>query len=155
MCVGVFIIMFKKEMSELAYKNATIAYKKDEVPVGAVICVGDKIIAQSFNKKESNNDITAHAEIEVIRKAQKKLKTYILSNCEMYVTLEPCLMCFSALQQCRIKKVYFGAKNVKFGAILSNFNLIDNKNFNYMFEYEFYNDERCSILLKDFFQKKR
>lgn len=89
-----------------ALKEAEKAYKKLEVPVGAVIVKDGKIIARGYNQKETKTDTTKHAEIIAIQKASKKLTAWRLINCEMYVTLEPCAMCAGAIINSRIKKVY-------------------------------------------------
>jgi len=111
--------MHKKYM-EAAYKEAVKAYKNDEVPVGAVIVKDNKIISTGYNKKESTNLATAHAEIIAINKACKKLKSWRLNDCEMYVTLEPCQMCLGAIKEARIKKVYFLTKRDKINKIKTN-----------------------------------
>lgn len=85
------------------------AYEADEVPVGAVIVKNGKVLSFAFNKRESGFDATAHAEILAIRKACKKLKDFRLIGCDMYVTLEPCVMCTGAILNSRIENVYFGA----------------------------------------------
>ena len=138
-----------------AYKQACIAYNKDEVPVGAVIVKDGKIVARAHNNKENSNDPTAHAEIVCIRKACKKLNNWYLKDCEMYVTLEPCSMCVGAIIQARIKKVYYGVKDFRAGAIGGLYNLMDQKGFNHYFEYECLEEEMCGKLLKDFFKNKR
>ena len=114
-----------------AYKEAIKALNIDEVPVGAVIVKDNKIIARAHNLKETLNLSTAHAEILVINKASKKLKTWHLDDCIMYVTLEPCVMCAGAIIQSRIKKVVYGAKSYQDGAIESALNLYDTKGFNH------------------------
>ena len=111
--------MHKKYM-EAAYKEAVKAYENDEVPVGAVIVKDNKIISTGYNKKESTNLATAHAEIIAINKACKKLKSWRLNDCEMYVTLEPCQMCLGAIKEARIKKVYFLTKRDKINKIKTN-----------------------------------
>ena len=98
--------MNEKFMLE-ALKQAEIAYKKGEVPVGAVIVKNNKIIAKSYNKIEKKQDSTRHAEINVIKIASKKIKNWRLNNCDLYVTLEPCDMCKGAIKNSRIKNVYF------------------------------------------------
>ena len=96
-------------------KTAILEAKKtiDDVPVGCVIRHGNKVIAQTHNERERNNDVTAHAEILAIRKAQEVLNNWRLDDCTMYVTLEPCPMCAWAILQSRIKAVYFGSYNSK------------------------------------------
>ena len=96
---------FMKKAMSLAQK----AYDLDEVPVGAVIVCYGKVIASAYNKRESSFDATAHAEILAIKKACKKVKDFRLINAEMYVTLEPCVMCTGAILNARIENVYFGA----------------------------------------------
>jgi len=138
-----------------AYKQACIAYKKDEVPVGAIIVKDGKIIARAHNNKENRNDPTGHAEIVCIRKASKKLNDWYLKDCEMYVTLEPCSMCAGAIIQARIKKVYYGVSDKRSGALGGLYNLMAQKGFNHYVEFECLNEEMCGKLLKDFFKNKR
>ena len=90
-----------------ALKQAKKAYNKEEVPVGVVIVKDNKIIAKAYNKIESKNDATKHAEIIAIQKASKKIKNWRLYDCDMYVTLEPCAMCEAAIELSRIKNVYY------------------------------------------------
>ena len=96
-----------------ALKEAIKAYKKLEVPVGAVIVKDEEIIARAHNLKEIKNDTTKHAEILAIQKASKKIEAWRLEECEMYVTLEPCAMCAGAIINSRIKKVYIGTEDPK------------------------------------------
>lgn len=103
----------KEKYSKEIIKLAKIAYKKGEVPVGAIIAKNDKILARAYNKIETSKDATMHAEILAIKKASKKLKNWRLNDCEMYVTLEPCTMCSSAIELSRIKKVYYLVKRDK------------------------------------------
>lgn len=139
-----------------ALKEAKKAYDKLEVPVGAVIVKDRKIIARAHNLKETKNDTTKHAEILAIQKASKKLNSWRLIDCEMYVTLEPCSMCAGALINSRIKKVYIGASDQKTGAVGSVFNLLEDYTFNHKVEYEkgVLQDE-CESILKEFFKKLR
>ena len=126
------------------------------MPVGAVIVKDNKIIARAHNLKETLNLSTAHAEILVINKASKKLKTWHLDDCIMYVTLEPCVMCAGAIIQSRIKKVVYGAKSYQDGAIESALNLYDTKGFNHYPETMYYNkNENCSKIITDYFKTKR
>lgn len=139
-----------------AYKEAIKALNIDEVPVGAVIVKDNKIIARAHNLKETLNLSTAHAEILAINKASKKLKTWHLDDCIMYVTLEPCVMCAGAIIQSRIKKVVYGAKSYQDGAIESALNLYDTKGFNHYPETMYYNkNENCSKIITDYFKTKR
>ncbi len=98
-----------------AVKQSLIAQKNDDVPVGAVIVCNNKTIAKAHNKKEKSNDATNHAEILAISKACKKRNSWHLDDCELYCTMEPCMMCCGAIIQSRIKKVYYLVKNEKFG----------------------------------------
>ena len=141
---------------EEALKQAKKAYNLLEVPVGAVIVKDGQIIARGYNQKETKFDSTKHAEIIAIQKASKKLKSWRLNDCEMYVTLEPCSMCAGAIIQSRIKKVYIGAMDEKTGSCGSVFNLFEDYKFNHHVETE-YNicKEECEKILKDFFKNLR
>ena len=119
-----------------ALKEAKKAYNKLEIPVGAVIVKDGEIIARAHNIKEEKKDTTQHAEILAIQKASKKLETWRLNDCEMYVTLEPCPMCAGALIQSRIKKVYIGTMDEKTGACGSVLNLLEDFKFNHKVEIE-------------------
>ena len=140
---------------ELAYKEAIKAMEEDEVPVGAVIVKNNKIIAKAHNKKEKNNNPMSHAEIECIKKATKKLNDWYLKDCELYVTLEPCVMCVGAIINARINKVYYAAKDLKSGALGGLFDLMKQKGFNHYFEYAYEEDYRCSEILTSYFKNKR
>lgn len=145
----------EKFMKE-ALKEAKKAYEKLEVPVGAVIVKDGKIIARAHNQKETKYDTTKHAEILAIQKASKKLQSWRLLDCEMYVTLEPCSMCAGALINSRIKKVYIGALDEKTGAAGSVLNLFEDFTFNHKVEIEKgVRREECETLLKDFFKMLR
>lgn len=139
-----------------ALVQAQKAYKKGEVPVGAVIVQNGIIIAKAYNQKEYKNDTTNHAEILAIKKASKKLKSWRLSDCEMYVTLEPCSMCAGALIQSRVSKVYIGAMDEKTGACGSVLNLLSDYKFNHTVQIE--NNilkTECELILKKFFKELR
>ena len=138
-----------------AMKEARKAFFKNEVPVGAVIVKDGIIIAKSHNKKISTNNVFDHAEIIALRKAAKKIGDWRLSGCDMYVTLEPCPMCASAIQQSRINKLYIGTySNVESNkeVILS---ILNNQNFNHSVEIEYLYNEDCSKILSEFFDNKR
>ena len=147
--------MEEKYMKE-ALNEAQKAFAIEEVPVGAIIVKDGKIIARAHNEKETKNDATLHAEIQVIKKACKKLKSWRLLDCEMYVTLEPCSMCAGALINSRIKKLYIGTNDMKTGACGSVLNLLEDYKFNHKIEVEKYilKDE-CEKILKDFFKYLR
>lgn len=152
MCVSFFIVgdrMHEKYMKE-ALKEANKAYLKHDVPVGAVIVMNDKIISRGYNKKEKKQNAIMHAEIEVIEKACKKLKTWHLENCVLYTTLEPCLMCTGAILQSRIKTIYYATKNPNFGTI----ELLKDYDKKIVINYGTLKKE-SSLLLKKFFQEQR
>ena len=96
---------------DLAFKEAKKAFQQNEVPIGAILVKNDEIIAKSHNKKEKKMCCLEHAELNVIKKASKKFKNWRLEDCDIYVTLEPCPMCASAIKQSRIKNVYSALKN--------------------------------------------
>ena len=125
--------MQEKFMLE-ALKEAKKAYKKGEIPVGAVIVKDNKIIARAHNLKETKKDTTKHAEIIAIQKASKNIEAWRLIDCEMYVTLEPCSMCAGAILQARIKNLYIGAMDEKTGACGSVLNLLEDYKFNHKVE---------------------
>ena len=139
-----------------ALKEARKAAEKLEVPVGCVIVKDGKIIARAHNQKEMKFDTTKHAEIIAIQKASRRLQSWRLLDCEMYVTLEPCTMCAGAMINSRIKKVYIGAEDDKTGAVGSVFNLFEDYTFNHKVEFEKgILREECENILKDFFVKLR
>ena len=139
-----------------ALKEAEKAYKKLEVPVGAIIVKDGKIIAKAHNQKETKTDTTKHAEILAIQKASKKLNSWRLLDCEMYVTLEPCAMCAGAMINARIKKVYIGTMDEKTGAAVSVLNLFEDYNFNHIVQVEKgILKQECEDILKKFFKELR
>ena len=137
-----------------AYKEAIKALNIDEVPVGAVIVKDNKIIARAHNLKETLNLSTAHAEILAINKASKKLKTWHLDDCIMYVTLEPCVMCVGAILNARIENVYFGAY-ISNGSISAS-ELSQKAELNHKTSFEGgYFESECSKLVSSYFKAKR
>lgn len=145
-------IKFMKE----ALKEAKKSYQKDEIPVGAVIVKAGKIIARGHNIKETKTDPTKHAEIIAIQKASKKLQTWRLSGCTMYVTLEPCSMCAGSLIQARIDKVVIGTMDEKTGACGSVLNLLSDYKFNHTVQVETgIMQEECKTILQQFFKELR
>lgn len=140
---------------DLALEEANKALKKGEVPIGAVIVKDGKVIGRGHNLKETNKDPIAHAEIIAIREACKYLSTWRLNGCEIYVTLEPCPMCASAIVQSRISKIYIGTFNKELGACGSIINLVDNISLNCFANTIWTYDDRCSDILQRFFQNRR
>ncbi|MGQ9618972.1 MAG: tRNA adenosine(34) deaminase TadA [Candidatus Aminicenantia bacterium] len=136
-----------------AIKEAEKAYKKGEVPVGAIAVMNGTLIAKAHNSSISLSDPTAHAEILVLRKAGKKIGNYRLNELTIYSTLEPCLMCFSAMVHARIKRLVFGAEDPKTGFSIHS---ISEKNLNHKIEIKGgILREECSIILKKFFSERR
>lgn len=150
------IFMNEEKYMKQAIKQALKAQEKDEVPIGCVIVKDDKIIARGYNLRQSNQQSYAHAEMIAIQKACKKLGTWRLEDCELYVTLEPCPMCAGAILQSRIKKVIYGAKDPKGGCVDSCMKMYETKGFNHYPEVlSGILDEECASLLTNFFRKKR
>ena len=147
--------MNEKFMRE-ALKEAHKAFDKAEVPIGAVIVRDGKVIARGHNLREVKNQACAHAEILAIEKACKKLKAWRLENCDMYVTLEPCAMCAGAILNARIKNLYIGAMEPKFGAVGSKLNLFKDFVFNHTVNVETgILEAECVQLVQEFFRKLR
>lgn len=138
-----------------AIKEAKIAAEMGEVPVGAVIVKDGQIIASGHNMKESSNDPTDHAEIVAIRNASKVLGDWRLSECDMYVTLEPCTMCAGAIVQSRIRRLYIGVFDPKGGGCGSVFNITQSDHLNHWVNVIWLYNEECSEVLQDFFKQKR
>ena len=157
MCDGFLIMKTREEKFMLAaLKEAQKAAEIDEVPIGCVIVKDDRVIARGFNHRESKHDVSSHAEMEAIRKANKKLKNWRLVDCELFVTIEPCLMCMGAIYQSHIKSVYYGAKDPKGGAVSSSIEFKDIKNLNHYPEIKGgILEEECSQIIKNYFAKKR
>lgn len=135
---------------EMALKEAKKAYKKDEIPVGAVIVKNGKVISKAYNKKNKSNRVKDHAEMIAIDKANRKLKNWRLEDCEIYITLEPCPMCASAIEQSRIGKIITGAvnKNVETSTISNK--ILKEKEWHREIK-----QEECTSLIERFFREKR
>lgn len=139
-----------------ALAQARLAYELDEVPVGALIVKDDQVIACAHNLKETSNFANAHAEMLAICKANEVLKTWNLQDCELYVTLEPCMMCMGAIVHARIKRVIYGTSDPKAGMVDSNFQIEDCTSVNHHPEItRNVCQEECSAILKQFFREKR
>ncbi len=139
-----------------ALRLAAKAEALDEVPIGAVLVQDGKIISEGYNRREQDKSPLGHAEIMAIEEACRKLKTWRLSDCDLYVTLEPCLMCAGALVQSRIRAVYFGAFDPKGGALGSLYKINEDMRLNHRFPATGgICADQCGTLLREFFQKKR
>ncbi len=139
-----------------ALKQAQKALLIDEVPIGCVIVHENKIIARSYNKTVQKKSALYHAEIIAMQKAAKKMHDWRLNECDMYVTLEPCLMCVGAIINYRIKNVYFGAYNPNGGAVISNLDISQVKGLNYSPNFVGgIAKKECGQILSDYFKKKR
>ena len=135
---------------QAALDCAAKALKKGEVPIGAVVVSGGKILSRGYNKRTKKQIATAHAEIEAIEKACKKLKSWRIPECEIYVTLEPCPMCMGAMLNARIKKVYFGAYEAKGRSMTAQ--LAESNLLNHRIEVEGgVMREECAEILSSFF----
>lgn len=139
-----------------ALEEAQKAFRKQEVPVGAVIVRNGDIIAAAHNLRELYKDATAHAEMLAIREAGKVLGGWRLLDCDMYVTLEPCAMCSGAILHARMEKLYIGAMDPKGGAAGSVLDLFEDYGFNHKTEViKGILEDECSQVLKNFFKTKR
>jgi len=144
--------MFMRE----ALRLAADAEAAGEVPVGAVVVVGDEIVARGFNQPIARNDPTAHAEMLALREAAQRQNNYRLGEAELFVTLEPCAMCAGALVQARIRRLVFGSRDLRFGAVRSKFRLADSELLNHRVAVEEgVLAADCVALLERFFQLKR
>lgn len=136
----------------MALKQAQIAYDNEDIPVGAVLVCGDKILAKAYNKKNKLKNPLAHAEIIAINKACKKIGDFRLEDCTLYITKEPCLMCYGAIMSARIKRVVYGASDLKYGCVKVGKNFTFNHTCNWesgMLENE------CGEMLTQFFKALR
>ena len=134
----------------VALKEAKKALKKEEIPVGAVIVKDGKIIAKAYNKRNKSNKVKDHAEIIAISKANKKLKNWRLIGCEIYITLEPCPMCASAIEQARVKRIITGAVNKNIQSKDITDQILKEKKITRNIK-----EEECTSVLNEFFKKKR
>ncbi len=140
----------------IAIAEAGLALKKNEVPIGAVIVMNNQIVGRGHNVRETAFDATGHAEMMAIRDANRTLDAWRLSECDLYVTLEPCPMCAGAILQARIKNLYFGAHDPKAGCTGTLMNLLDDARFNHRSNvYAGILADECALMLRDFFKKLR
>ena len=139
-----------------AIKEAKKAAKLGEVPIGCVIVRDDKVIARGYNRRNTDHSTLSHAEITAIKKASNKLKDWRLSDCTLYVTLEPCQMCAGAIIQARLSRVVMGCMNPKAGCGGSILNILEMKEFNHQAEViRGVEKEECARILQDFFKELR
>jgi tRNA(adenine34) deaminase len=139
-----------------ALEQARLAYAAGEVPVGAVLVSGERIIATGANAPIARCDPTAHAEMEALRSGARELANYRLTGCELYVTLEPCLMCASALLHARVDRVVFGTWDVQFGAAGSLIDAFRLPGLNHRVDaFGGVLAQECSQMLADFFARQR
>ena len=139
-----------------ALKEAELAALEDEVPIGCVIVCNDIIIARAHNQRETTNKPLGHAETLAIKKASEIINDWQLVSCELYVTIEPCIMCAGAIIQSRIKKVVYGAPDYKGGAFGGSINVLEAKDINH--RPEIVNgvlEKECQEVIKNYFKSKR
>lgn len=143
----------QEKYMEIAIKEAKKAYKKNEVPVGCVVVKNNKILAKTHNLKENKCSALYHAELIAIKKVSKKLKNWRLIDCEMYITMQPCPMCASAIKQSRIKKIYYGTDNKNNN--LSN-KILNENDINEKIEIiPYVLEDKCKKIVQKFFEKQR
>lgn len=145
----------KEDYMREALREAEKAIALGEVPVGCVVVKENRIIARAHNLTESLKDASAHAELLALREASSRLGDWRLTGCELYVTLEPCIMCAYALVLFRVDKVVFGAPDVKHGGVMSLYNLLDDERLNHRVRWVYEPCDDCGRLLREFFREKR
>jgi tRNA(adenine34) deaminase len=147
---------FDEKYMRMALKEAEKAGQSGEIPVGALLIKGDQLLAKDHNRCIELSDPTAHAEILVLRKGGEILKNYRLQDTVMYVTVEPCPMCVSAMIHSRISRLVLGALEPKFGAVESKFKLLDDNGLNHKVKVDRgILEKECAGLLKTFFRERR
>ncbi len=148
--------MHDQEFMRIALEEAREAFRKDEVPVGAVLVHEGKIVARAHNSPITLSDPSAHAEMLVLRQAAEAVGNYRLTGAELYVTLEPCVMCAGAILQARIARVIFGARDPKSGAVSSLYEILADARFNHQVTVtEGILKEECGEIISRFFREKR
>lgn len=150
------ILDFDERFMEQAIKEALKAFQADEVPIGCVIVHDGIVIGRGYNRTESLQDPTAHAEILAITSAAENLHSWRLSDCTLYCTIEPCAMCAGALVLARVERLVFGAFDPKFGACGSIYNIVQDSRLNHQMALS--NGvlgDQCAAIMQEFFRKKR
>ena len=156
MCGGFTYMEQYVKYMKLALEEAKLAEVQDEVPIGCVVVKDDKVIAKAHNLRETNNDPLGHAETLAIKKASEVLNDWQLVDCELYATIEPCIMCAGAIIQSRIKKVIYGAPDLKGGAFGSSINVLEAENINHRPEIvKSVLEKECTEIIKNYFKSKR
>ena len=156
MCGGFNYMEQYVKYMEMALAEAKLAALEDEVPVGCVIVKDDEVIAKAHNLRETNKDPLGHAETLAIKKASQVLGDWQLVNCDLYVTVEPCIMCAGAIIQSRINKVIYGASDLKGGAFGSSINVLDAQNINHRPKVvKGVLEKECTEIIKNYFKSKR
>lgn len=144
--------VYMRQALALAAQAASLG----EVPVGAVVVEGDRVIGVGYNQREATQCVTRHAEIQAIEEACRTLGSWRLPLCSLYVTLEPCLMCAGAIYQARMQQVFYGCKDPKFGALGSLYTINSDLRLNHRFAVSSgHLEEESSKLLKAFFRERR
>ena len=157
MCGGFLNFMKNYEQYMLeALKEAELAALEDEVPIGCVIVKNNQIVARSHNQRDKSHNPLGHAEVLAIKKASEIVNDWQLVDCELYVTVEPCIMCAGAIIQSRIPKVVYGAPDLKGGAFGSSINVLEAKDINHRPEViKGVLEAECSQIIKNYFKSKR
>ncbi|MDI6743027.1 MAG: tRNA adenosine(34) deaminase TadA [Smithella sp.] len=144
------------DFMKIALEEAESGYRRGEVPVGAVLVREGIVLAQAHNSPIATNDPSAHAEMLVLRQAGEKLGNYRLAGTELYVTIEPCIMCAGAIVHARVERVIFGARDPKFGGVFSLYNILDDKRLNHQVKIiEGILGQECGEIMSRFFREKR
>lgn len=150
------VAMNDEEYMHLALMQAQEAKKLDEVPIGAVVVLHDEVISQAHNLRESTQDPAGHAEFLAMKAAAQTLGAWRLSDCSVFVTLEPCIMCAGLMHQARIRRCVYGAADPKAGALGSLYQINEDERLNHLFEVKAgVCESECAQLLSDFFRNKR
>ena len=149
--------MTQNKFMAMAIEEAKKGLKIGEIPIGCVITNKEgKVLARSHNSVVSRKDPVGHAELNAIREACEMINSDRLVDCNIYVTLEPCIMCASAISKAKLKRLYYGADDLKYGSINGNINFFLSKNCNHLPEiYDNICSESCNKLLTDFFKERR
>jgi len=156
MCGGLLNMKRQIEYMKIALEEAQLAALEDEVPVGCVIVCDNQIIARAHNQRDKTNNPLGHAEMLAIKKASEVIGDWQLVNCELYVTVEPCIMCGGAIIQSRISKVVYGTPDIKGGAFGSSIDILTATNINHRPKIiKGVLEQECSQIIKDYFKEKR